>query len=68
MTELKPCPFCGSKVRFNYDGNFEPNGIWCSKCHMLAKFSRIHVKRGETFEFAMNEMAEAWNQRVGDHS
>ncbi len=67
MTELKPCPFCGKKVRFNYNMGFEMDGIWCSTCHMMVKYPRIHMKPKETFGEYEARMAEVWNRREEYH-
>ena len=66
MDELKPCPFCGNEVDFNYNLGLEPDGITCRRCFMIVRFSRIRVKNGEKFEVAMNKMADAWNRRASD--
>ncbi len=66
MRELKPCPFCGEKVRFTYNIEFEPDGIMCATCHTVMRFIRIRAKSGEKFEVAMNKMAEIWNRRAKD--
>lgn len=64
MTELKPCPFCGYKVQYNYNADFEPAGIVCMNCHTMTKFMRIEVKPSEKFEIAMDKMADTWNRRT----
>ena len=67
MTDLKPCPFCGSKVDFQYDGSFELSGIRCSRCHSMTKFYRIpKQKPSETYGEIMDKWAAEWNRRVGD--
>lgn len=62
--KLKTCPLCGSAVRFNYNGEFEPDGIWCPECKMLVRFTRIKVKAGEKFSVCMEKLTEAWNRRT----
>lgn len=62
--KLKPCPFCGSVVCFNYNGELEPDGIRCEKCKMLVRYHRIKVKPGERFSVCMEKLAEAWNRRT----
>ena len=63
---LKPCPFCGGKVRFMYDLWGDPTGIWCDDCHSLTTFSRLQAKRGEKFGDVMDRMTKAWNRRTQD--
>lgn len=64
MTDLKPCPFCGEKVSYNFNADFEPDGIVCANCHIIVRFMRIKVKNNEKFEIAMDRMAWIWNERV----
>ena len=66
MIDLKPCPFCGRKATFNYNIEFEPNGIRCDFCHYFITYPRLSVRKGERFEECMNRMAEMWNRRDGD--
>lgn len=60
MTELKSCPFCGSKYLYIDDENRHenPNFAWevyCSHC------------KAEMIGFRTRVAAvEAWNTRVGD--
>ena len=64
MTELKPCPFCGSKVKISYDIRSEANGIWCPTCHSMTKFIRIKLKSDkETFGEFESKWEAAWNRR-----
>lgn len=66
MIELKPCPFCGCKNVYHvYNIEMEPDGITCPNCHIVVRYSRIHVQNGERYEVAMGKMAEAWNRRAG---
>lgn len=62
--KLKPCPFCGSVVHFNYNGELEPDGIRCEKCKMLVRYYRIKVNPGEKFSVCMEKLTEAWNRRT----
>lgn len=62
---LKPCPFCGGKVRISYDIRSEANGIWCPTCHSITKFIRIKLKSDkETFGEFESRWGAAWNKRV----
>ena len=62
--KLGPCPFCGEPVRYVYDADLEPDGITCVNCHIIVRFPRAGVRRGEKFEAAMRRMAEIWNRRT----
>lgn len=63
MTDLRPCPFCGEKVSYNFNTDFEPDGIVCANCHIIVRFMRIKVIGDMKFEDVMNRMAEIWNRR-----
>ena len=64
MTELKPCPHCGSKVDYAYNLDLIPYGIQCAKCHMIVRFTRVK-KPGlhDPFETVMTDIATYWNER-----
>ena len=64
MTELKPCPHCGGNVWFNHNADLEPDGIVCMQCKTIVRFMRVSVKKHESFETAMNKMADIWNTRT----
>lgn len=66
MTDLKPCPFCGGEVRYNYNLDLEPDGITCMKCSYILRFTRISHRGKDTFGATMQRLAEAWNRRQGD--
>lgn len=66
MLELKPCPFCGSEVRFNHAVTGEPISVWCNRCHTLTIFSRVDTDWTRPFGEIMDEIAEAWNRRYGN--
>ena len=62
--ELMPCPFCGGKVSYQYDGNFEINGIRCPKCKSMTRFYGMPVpKRSDTYGKTMAAWAKEWNRR-----
>lgn len=62
MSELKPCPFCGSPAEHYPDGDMEGYQIMCSndmgKCPMTTWFG------WSTAEEAENN----WNRRAGDEA
>ena len=59
MTELKPCPFCGSKVETPtpYSG---PIGryVFCPNCHLSVYHGFCRD------EDSYNELIKLWNRRV----
>lgn len=59
-TELKPCPFCGSKAVSVKGGSLRPNGIPAFGCHC----PKCHSASG-IFE-TPQEAITAWNRRVPD--
>jgi hypothetical protein len=61
---LTTCPFCGNDVDFAFDVDGMPNGVWCRNCHMIARWSRIKEKRGDTAGKLMDQYAKAWNRRA----
>ena len=64
--ELINCPFCGGKVRFNNNANFEPDGVYCPKCHAFTKFTNISHNRDDRFEVTIHKISDAWNRRTND--
>lgn len=63
MTELKPCPFCGSKVeiseRNGLQGDIEYR-IWCTGC--LMRYSKSDWANG----YEKSKIIEEWNRRVNE--
>lgn len=66
MTELKPCPFCGGKVDFNYNIELEPDGIICNNCKTVLRFMRVRHKKNDPYGVVMDRMAEIWNRRINE--
>ena len=61
MSELKPCPFCGSKaILETFTTAFEKvprYRVRCEKCFCQTNWDY----------FEADEVIEAWNRRVGEH-
>lgn len=56
MTELKPCPFCGNKVRITQNDR----GLLfvrCAECNMTLMFGDVDVQKNE------QAVARMWNRR-----
>ena len=67
MAELKPCPFCGQKVDYNYDLGLMPIGVYCKNCRIVVRFMGMKKSgKGEVFGDAMKRIAERWNRREGE--
>lgn len=65
MSDLKPCPFCGGKVDFNFNMEFEPDGIRCIRCKYILRYMKIRItKSTEPFSVVMDKMANEWNTRA----
>lgn len=56
MEDLRPCPFCGERPSYNFNSDFEPDGISCAHCRILVKFMNGRVENGNC-DRAMDEMA-----------
>lgn len=63
--DLKPCPFCGQSVRFVYDIDGMPNGIWCLSCHMKVIYSDLVTNAHTTAGGLMEQLLNHWNKREG---
>ena len=67
MSDLKPCPFCGSEAKFVFrpchQQSHREAGIWCRnrKCliHVWHRFENTLSD-----EEVKQELAELWNRRV----
>ena len=74
MSELKPCPCCGSeKLKIDSKRTFKYGGlkhcsvtVRCMKCHARSPVVDINMPEGEYNEREICEKAviEAWNNRV----
>lgn len=64
MTELKPCPFCGSEPRIWHDIFGEPSGVQC-KCGALVRFIHMPEVKGKNFGVVQKRITERWNRRAG---
>lgn len=66
MIELRPCPFCGGKVHYNYNINLEPDGVTCAHCMMIVRFARVKpIQKGESYGDVQKRIADCWNKREG---
>ena len=60
MTELRECPFCGSKsVELVENIWADPIGVWCRSCGAVVEFPKKSKSTPET-------IARAWNRRDDD--
>lgn len=76
MSEMKPCPFCGStklkidsKRTFGYGGKYHCSvTVRCSKCHARSPVVGIEmpVGRYDEREICEEKVIEAWNRRVSE--
>ena len=59
--EIKPCPFCGGKVRLDTAYSyFRDTVIYCDGCDMVYTLDDCSTTK--------EQIAEAWNRRYGDDS
>ena len=61
MQELKPCPFCGGKVR-RVTGLIGINFFKCQKCRVIIRFDNDYYNDHQ------DEAIEAYNRRVNDEN
>lgn len=61
MQELKPCPFCGGKVR-RVIGFMGLNFFKCRQCGAVISFDN------DCYNTHKDEAIEAYNRRVNDES
>lgn len=76
--KLKPCPFCGGKVRVLLIDNTLVDGVYYTvsrgnskknNCHCRLFFESELIPRGSSKlakRAVFNDLAEAWNRRVND--
>lgn len=57
MAELKPCPFCGGKVKVRY--KMPMNWIECKRCNCSMVQVDSYAQRDRE-----QELIEAWNRRA----
>ena len=66
MAELKPCPFCGSKVTMTYSS-------WDNMYHIYHRYDVILCAIKEPIDIdgyfvkSLSEAADAWNRRAGEY-
>ena len=62
MNELKPCPFCGSKVAMTYSSRTNTFKIWHEgeKCELTEP---IQIDANDTVD-SLSKATEVWNRRT----
>ena len=76
MSELKPCPFCGStslKIESKHNGTHYWTGtrsatVRCNKCHARGGTASCKVEIGKysADEVTKSQAIDAWNRRAGE--
>ena len=61
--DLKPCPFCGGRVRWNFNIEFGINSIMCPGCKAMVQW-RIPEREKDSMGEIMGRWMEKWNRRV----
>jgi hypothetical protein len=64
MNDLKPCPFCGGKVDYWYDAEFNPVGVNCATCKIAIRM--LTLKQERVFGDTMAKIAEGGNRRASN--
>lgn len=59
---LKPCPFCGSKVKIDEDDFYM---FCCDNCGAGVTFSKV-LSDGTAEDMTKAESIEAWNRRISN--
>lgn len=60
--KLKPCPFCGGKVKIDEDDFYM---FCCDSCSAGVTFAK-ELKDGSATDMNLDESIGAWNRRAGD--
>ena len=60
--ELKPCPFCGGKIKLDEDDFYM---FCCDKCGAGITFAK-ELEDGTATDCNKKESIEQWNRRVND--
>lgn len=60
--ELKPCPFCGRKVKIDEDDFYM---FCCDSCGAGVTFAK-ELEDGSATDMNLDESIDAWNRRAGD--
>ena len=61
-SELRPCPFCGHGVRWNWNLDFGIEGIHCQGCKAIVKWP-VQEGQRETIGEIQKRWAAKWNRR-----
>lgn len=59
---LKPCPFCGSKVKIDEDDFYM---FCCDNCGAGVTFAKV-LSDGTEEDMTKAESIEAWNRRISN--
>lgn len=73
MTELKPCPFCGSEDIYEtysqeYAYGTKNPEIFCNTCKVIFSIEddSPYMDVEKDYKYRKEKTAEAWNRRVND--
>ena len=62
MEKLKPCPFCGGKIKLDEDDFYM---FCCDKCGAGITFAK-KLEDGTATDCSKKESIEKWNRRAND--